>query len=185
MFYEIEADPGPETPYIVRMVVEIPRDCSNKYEYDASLKLFRLARTLYSPLHYPGDYGFVPGTIAEDNEPLDVICLVTSPSFTGCLTYVRPVAVLEMLDGKRLDHKILAVPGRDPRHDETRRLKDVQHHVQREIEHFFTIYKELEGKVMEVKGWKETDHAYDVINRSRAKYLEQEAAKGEAAQQPA
>ena len=81
MFYEIEPDPGPETPQIVRMVVEIPRDSSNKYEYDPSLKLFKLSRTLYSPLHYPGDYGFIPGTIAEDHEPLDILCMVTSPSF--------------------------------------------------------------------------------------------------------
>ena len=100
MFFEIEPDPGPETPHIVRMVVEIPRDSSNKYEYDASLRLFKLSRTLYSPLHYPGDYGFIPGTVAEDHEPLDILCLVTSPSFTGCLTYVRPLAVLDMIDGE-------------------------------------------------------------------------------------
>jgi inorganic pyrophosphatase len=171
MLYEIEPDPGPETPEIVRMVVEIPRDSSNKYEFDPNLKLFRLARTLYSPLHYPGDYGFIPGTIADDNEPLDIICLVTSPSFTGCLTYVRPIAVLEMIDGDQLDHKILAVPGRDPRHDETRELKDVPHHVQREVEHFFSIYKELEGKSMKMRGWQKIEEAYVVINRSRERFL--------------
>jgi inorganic pyrophosphatase len=171
MFYEIEPDPGPETPQIVRMVVEIPRDSSNKYEFDPTLKLFRLARTLYSPLHYPGDYGFIPGTIAADDEPLDIICLVTSPSFTGCLTYVRPIAVLEMRDGPYLDHKVLAVPGRDPRHDETRELKDVPHHVQREIEHFFSIYKELEGKTMKMSGWHGIDEAYKVITESRDRFL--------------
>ena len=171
MFYEIEPDPGPEVPRIVRMVVEIPRDSSNKYEFDPSLKLFRLARTLYSPIHYPGDYGFLPGTIADDNEPLDIICLVTSPSFTGCLTYVRPLAVLEMIDGDQLDHKILAVPGRDPRHNETRLLKDVPDHVQREIEYFFSIYKELEGKTMKMRGWRDINEAYEVINRSRERYL--------------
>ena len=83
MFFQIEPDPGPETPQIVRMVVEIPRDSTNKYEYDPHLGLFKLSRTLYSPIHYPGDYGFIPGTIAEDNEPLDVLSLGTSPSFTG------------------------------------------------------------------------------------------------------
>ena len=171
MFYEIEPDPGPEIPQIVRMIVEIPRDSSNKYEFDPNLKLFRLARTLYSPIHYPGDYGFIPGTIAEDNEPLDIICLVTSPTFTGCLTYVRPLAVLEMIDGEYLDHKILAVPGRDPRHDETRELKDVPHHVQREIEHFFSMYKELEGKTMKMRGWHHIDEAYDVISKSRERFL--------------
>ena len=171
MFYEFEPDPGPETPAIVRMIVEIPRDSSNKYEYDASLRLFKLARTLYSPIHYPGDYGFIPGTVAEDDEPLDVICLVTSPSFTGCLTYVRPIAVLEMMDGRYLDHKILAVPGRDPRHNETQALKDVPEHVQCEIEHFFSIYKELEGKTMKIKGWQKTDEAYAIINQSRERFL--------------
>ncbi len=171
MFYEFDPDPGPETPEIVRMIVEIPRDSSNKYEYDASLRLFKLARTLYSPIHYPGDYGFIPGTVAEDNEPLDVICLVTSPSFTGCLTYVRPIAVLEVQDGQYLDHKILAVPGRDPRHNETRALGNVPEHVCREIEHFFSIYKELEGKTMKIKGWQKTEVAYSIINQSRERFL--------------
>src|SRR5689334_19494693 len=176
MFFEIEPDPGPECPNIVRMVVEIPRDSSNKYEYDASLRLFKLSRTLYSPLHYPGDYGFIPGTVAEDHEPLDILCLVTSPSFTGCLTYVRPLAVLDMIDGEDLDHKILAVPGRDPRHNEQRTLQDIPEHVQREIEHFFNMYKELEGKVMKMRGWRGTQEAYEVINASRERYLERSAA---------
>jgi inorganic pyrophosphatase len=171
MFFEIEPDPGPEIPNIVRMVVEIPRDSTNKYEYDASLKLFKLSRTLYSPIHYPGDYGFIPGTIAEDKEPLDVICLVTSPSFTGCLTYVRPIAVLDMVDGDFRDHKILAVPAHDPRHAELQRLSDVAEHTQREIEYFFSIYKELEGKTMKMDGWRGTQEAYSVIDESRERYL--------------
>ena len=176
MFFQIEPDPGPETPQIVRMVVEIPRDSTNKYEYDAHLGLFKLSRTLYSPIHYPGDYGFIPGTIAEDNEPLDVLCLVTSPSFTGCLSYVRPIAVLEMTDGEDLDHKILAVPGRDPRHNETRALRDVPVHVQREIEHFFSMYKELEGKSMEMRGWHDTETAYETVLSSRERFLAREPA---------
>lgn len=171
MFFEIEPNPGPETPEIVRMVVEIPRDSTNKYEYDTSLKLFKLSRTLYSPIHYPGDYGFIPGTIAEDKEPLDVICLVTSPSFTGCLTYVRPIAVLEMIDGDYRDHKILAVPAHDPRHAELHQLKDVAEHTQREIEYFFSIYKELEGKTMIMDGWRGADKAYLVIDESRERFL--------------
>jgi inorganic pyrophosphatase len=172
MFYEFDPDPGPETPEIVRMIVEIPRDSSNKYEYDADLRLFKLARTLYSPIHYPGDYGFIPGTVAEDKEPLDILCLVTSPSFTGCMTYVRPIAVLEVMDGRDLDHKVLAVPGRDPRHNETRALENVPEHVRCEIEHFFSIYKELEGKVMKIRGWGKTEQAYSIINQSRERFLE-------------
>ena len=72
------------------MIVEIPKGSSNKYEYDGELDMFRLDRALYSPMHYPGDYGFIPGTLAEDNDPLDVLCLVQNPSFTGCLIEVRP-----------------------------------------------------------------------------------------------
>jgi inorganic pyrophosphatase len=85
--YDIE--PGPDSPEIVRMIVEIPKNSSNKYEYDGKLGIFRLDRALYSPLHYPGDYGFVPGTLAEDGYPLDVLVLVHEPSVTGCMIYVR------------------------------------------------------------------------------------------------
>src|ERR1017187_1610544 len=117
MQIEFPQDPGAQCPNVVRMVVEIPKFSSNKYEYDPDLKVFKLSRTLYSPMHYPGDYGFIPGTIAEDNEPLDILSMVTAPSFTGCLVYVRPIAVLDMLDGTEVDHKIIAVPAHDPRYD--------------------------------------------------------------------
>jgi inorganic pyrophosphatase len=171
MLYQIEPDPGPETPATVRMVVEIPRDSSNKYEYDWTLGLFRLARSLYSPIHYPGDYGFLPGTIAEDGEPLDVLCLVNTPSFTGCLCYVRPIGVLDMLDGPQRDHKVLAVPKRDPRFEEIKNISNVNEHTSREIEHFFSSYKDLEGKKMTMGGWRDIEAAHRVISESRERYL--------------
>jgi inorganic pyrophosphatase len=87
-----DIDPGPDCPEVVRAFIEIPKNSTNKYEYDGSLGVFRLDRALYSPMHYPGDYGFIPGTLAEDDDPLDVIVLVDKPSFTGCLMEVRPVA---------------------------------------------------------------------------------------------
>ena len=74
-----DLDPGPEAPELVRMIVEIPKGSTNKYEYDGQLGVFRLDRALYSPMHYPGDYGFIPGTLAEDNDPMDVLTLVQSP----------------------------------------------------------------------------------------------------------
>src|SRR5579859_3824123 len=86
-----DMDPGPDSPEIVRMIVEIPKNSSNKYEYDGKLGVFRLDRTLYSPLHYPGDYGFIPGTLAEDGDPLDVLVLTDEPTFTGCMLEARPV----------------------------------------------------------------------------------------------
>ena len=170
IFYEANA--GPEAPSTVRMVVETPRDSRNKYEYEPSLGLFQLSRTLYSPMHYPGDYGFIPGTIAEDNETLDVLSLVNSPSFTGCLTYVRPVAVLDMLDGAEVDHKIIAVPARDPRYDRIVQVSDIEPHLRRELEHFFEIYKDLEGRLMQTRGWGDRNGAQKIIEASRVRCQE-------------
>jgi inorganic pyrophosphatase len=169
-FYE--PDPGPDSPGVVRMVVEIPKDSSNKYDYDASLGLFWLRRPLHSPMHYPGDYGFIPGTEAADNRALDVISVVTAPSFTGCLTYVRPIAVLDMLDGLEVDHKIIAVPVRDARYATTAEATDMEKHVRRELEYFFEIYKELEGRTMQTRGWGNKEEAYGIIEESRNRYSE-------------
>lgn len=166
-----DIDPGADAPRIVQMIVEIPKDSTNKYEYDASLGVFRLSRSLYSPMHYSGDYGFIPGTIAEDREPLDVLCLVTNRSFTGCIVLVRPVAVLDMLDGPEVDHKIIAVPARDPRYENVQDLEQVEPHVRRELEHFFQIYKELENRTMKTRSWGDRAEAERVINESRQRYL--------------
>ena len=166
-----QLDPGPDSPDVVRMIVEIPKDSSNKYEYDTSLGMFRLSRALYSPIHYSGDYGFIPGTIAEDNEPLDVLCLVTVRSFTGCLCLVRPVAVLDMLDGPEVDHKIIAVPARDPRYEKVVELAHIEPHIRRELEHFFEIYKELEGRTMQTRCWGDREDAQKIIQESRTRYV--------------
>lgn len=171
MQFHFVPDPGSNAPAVVRMIVEIPKDSSNKYEYDPSLGLFRLSRALYSPMHYPGDYGFIPGTISEDHDPLDILCLVTHPSFSGCLCEVRPVAVLDMLDGPDVDHKILAVPNRDPRYESIQMVTDLDRHVQREIEHFFEIYKDLENRTVQTRGWRDKEEAYAVIEDSRRRYL--------------
>src|SRR5258708_33077590 len=137
-----DLDPGSESQEIVRMIVEIPKNSSNKYEYDGKLGVFRLDRALYSPLHYPGDYGFVPGTLAEDGDPLDVLTLVDEPSYPGVLIAVRPVGVLEMVDQKEPDQKILAVPNRNPRFDQIHPSDQGFSHKLREVGHFFAMYKE-------------------------------------------
>lgn len=153
------------------MVVEIGKNSANKYEYDPHLRLFRLDRTLYSPMHFPGDYGFIPGTIAEDEEPIDVLVLVEQPSFPGCLIRVRPVGMLDMLEESAYDHKILAVPEASPRYEQVQSLEDVPPHVLAEVQHFFEIYKELEGKTVEMKGWQNVDDARTAIQESRQRYL--------------
>jgi inorganic pyrophosphatase len=179
-----EMDPGPDSPEIVRMIVEIPKNSSNKYEFDFEAGVFKLSRTLYSPMYYPGDYGFVPGTVAEDGDPLDILCLVNSPSYPGILIYVRPVAVLDMIDQDQPDHKILAVPNRGPRYDAITSIDDVGAHSKREIEHFFDIYKELEGKTTRMEGWGNRETALQVILESRNRALAQRSGE-EASGSPA
>ena len=166
-----DVDPGPDLPELVRMIVEIPKNATNKYEYDGRLGLFRLDRALYSPMHYPGDYGFIPGTLAEDNDPMDILCLVQEPSFTGCLIEVRPVGILNMVDQEEGDQKVLAVPTRNPRYDQIHTIDQVFPHVLREVEHFFAIYKELEGRVTKMQGWGGPREARRSILESRERYL--------------
>jgi inorganic pyrophosphatase len=169
-----DIDPGPYAPKSVRMIVEIAKGGSNKCEYDIELGVFRLDRALYSPMHYPGDYGFVPGTVADDGDPIDILVLMTHPSFTGCMIEVRPVGILDMVDNSEADYKVLAVPMRNPRYDEIHNIGDVRGHQLREIEHFFQIYKELEGKNVKLQGWRDVHAAHEAIMKARGRYLDQQ-----------
>ena len=173
-----DIDPGPDCPSVTGMVVEIGKNSSNRYGYDPHLRLSRLDRALYSPMHFPGDYGFIPGTIAEDEEPMDVLVMVEQPSFPGCLNRVRPLGMLDMLDESTYDHKILAVPERSPGYEQIQTLEDVPPHVLTEVQHFFEIYKEPEGKAAVMKGWQNLDSARAAIRESRRRYLDQHEAAG-------
>jgi inorganic pyrophosphatase len=154
------------------MVVEIPKNSMHKIEYSAELGLFRLDRTLYSAMHYPGDYGFVPGTMADDGDPLDVLVIADEGTFTGCLLDVRPVGALDMSDERGRDQKLLAVPDRNPRYESIHTIEHIFPHVRREIEHFFSIYKELEvNKQTEVFGWQDRQDAHRLISACRERYL--------------
>ena len=157
------------------MIVEIPKNSANKFEYDGKLGVFRLDRALYSPMHYPGDYGFIPGTLAEDGDPLDVIVL-GDPTFTGCLIEVRPVGVLYMMDKNEHDQKILAVPANNPRYDSIHTIDQIFPHLKREIEHFFSIYKELQGVKTEMNGWGGPKEARRLITQFRNSYLDSQLA---------
>jgi inorganic pyrophosphatase len=154
---------GDEAPRLVNAVIEIPRDSVNKYEYDKQLHVFRLDRTLFSPVHYPGDYGFIPQTLGLDGDPLDVLVLVEAPSFPGCLIEVRPIGVLCMVDQGKRDEKILAVAESDPLYREVKDYSGVFQHTLREIEHFFSIYKNLEGKKTKIAGWDSVEAARKII----------------------
>ena len=167
-----DVDTGPAPPSEVNVIVEIPRGGRNKYELDKETGLFRFDRLLYSSVHYPGDYGFIPRTLAGDDDPLDVVIMMTEPTFTGCLVVVRPVGVFIMADDKGSDEKVLSVPVHDPLYNETHELGDVPKHYLREVEHFFTIYKELEGVRTTVAGWKDRETAHRLILESSQRYNE-------------
>jgi len=161
---------GDHAPDVVNVVIEIPLGEVNKYEYDKKLHLFRLDRNLHSPVHYPGDYGFVPSTLSEDGDPLDVLVLVDTPSFSGCLIEVRPIGMLEMLDQGKQDEKILAVGLNNPRYKDVRNYSEIYPHVLREILHFFSIYKDLEGKRTEMIGWHNSAKARSVVVESLKRF---------------
>jgi len=170
-----DLDPGAQSPRVVRMIVEIPKGSSNKYEYDAELSVFTMDRTLYVPLHYPGDYGFIPGTLSKDGDPLDILTLVEEPSYPGIMILARPVGVLDLIDRGQRDEKVLAVPQRNPRYDQIQSVDQVFAHYLREIEEFFSIYKELEGKRVDVQGWQGAEEAHRLIGECRERYLQHQA----------
>lgn len=161
---------GSDPPDDLNVVIEIPRGSRNKYELDKDTGLFRFDRLLYSAVHYPGDYGFIPRTLGGDGDPLDVLVMTTVPTFPGCLIGVRPLGVFLMRDDKGEDEKVLAVPTEDPLYDEYRSLEDVAPHYLREVEHFFAIYKDLEGVKTSVIGWRGMDEARAIIQESSGRY---------------
>jgi inorganic pyrophosphatase len=167
---------GEDAPAVVNAIIEIPLGSSNKYEYDKKLHVFRLDRTLHSPVHYPGDYGFIPSTLGLDGDPLDVLVLAETPSFPGCLMEVRPIGVLRMVDQGERDSKILAVTHNNPRYADANDVHEIYPHMLREIEHFFSIYKELEGKTTKMEGWEGADSARTIISNCQKRFAEKSRA---------
>lgn len=157
-------------PEIIEVLIEIPKGSRNKYEWDPEQKMIRFDRMLFSAVHYPSDYGFIPETLAGDGDPLDALVLVWEPTFPGCLIEARPVGLFKMWDEKGPDEKILCVPTKDPMWNVIKNLKMVPNHLLMEIEHFFSIYKDLEKKKTGVEGWEGHDQALKVIAEARAAY---------------
>ncbi|MGD0705654.1 MAG: inorganic diphosphatase [Trebonia sp.] len=153
--------------------IEIPRGSRNKYEVDHDSGLIRLDRTLFTSTQYPADYGFVPETLGEDGDPLDAMVLVLEPTFPGCLIRSRPIGMFRMTDEKGPDDKILCVPASDPRQEHLRDIQDLPQFEQREIEHFFLIYKELEpGKSVAGASWADRAAAEAEVEASRRRLRE-------------
>jgi inorganic pyrophosphatase len=149
---------GKKAPDVVSMVIEVPRGSANKYEYDPDLEVVKLDRVLPTAQFYPGDYGFIPSTLADDGDPLDGIVLSTYPVLPGVLVDVRILGMVDMIDEKGGDAKIIGVVAEDPRWDHIRDLADLPLAHKQEIQNFFETYKALEahkGKWVKVSGWKD------------------------------
>jgi inorganic pyrophosphatase len=162
--------PGPEVPDKVYCIVEIPKGSRNKFEYSKKAGVIKLDRVLYSPMHYPSDYGLIPQTYAEDGDPLDILVMVNEPTFAGCVIEARPVAIFHMLDRGDPDDKVLAVPATDPIFDDYHDIGDVPKHFLSEIAHFFQTYKQLQGIEVKPQGWESASVAREVILASIQRY---------------
>ncbi|MDI6723484.1 MAG: inorganic diphosphatase [Methanobacterium sp.] len=157
---------GPSVPEVVYAVIEIPKGSRNKYEYDKDMEAFALDRVLYSPFHYPAEYGIIPQTLWDDGDPMDIIVLMDQSTFPGCVIEARPIGIMRMMDGEDSDDKILSVPINDPRCNDITDINDVSKHLLDEIAHFFKEYKTLEGKVTEVMGWENEQKAFEAVEHS-------------------
>lgn len=162
--------PGTDLPTVVNAIVEIPKGRRSKFEVDKRTGLIKLDRYLYSSSHYPGDYGFIPQTLAEDGDALDILVMVNEPTFSGCLIEARVVGLFRMTDRGLHDYKLLGVPHTDPLFAEFQGLEDVPAHYLREVEHFFSTYKQLEGVAIVTQGWTSRDAAIDEVRVSVERY---------------
>lgn len=157
----------------VKIFVEIPKGSVQKYEYDEELGAIKLDRTLYSPMYFPFEYGFIKDTLGEDGDPLDVVLLASNPTFPGCIVKARPVGYLEMEDEAGIDTKIIAVPDSkiDPRFVNIEDVKDIPEHTKKEIKEFFENYKNLEpGKWVKLKEFKSKEEAERMIEEAKERY---------------
>ncbi|MGH9067084.1 MAG: inorganic diphosphatase [Acidimicrobiales bacterium] len=152
----------------LEVVIEIPKGSRNKYEADHDTGHIWLDRMLFTATQYPADYGYLPDTLSDDGDPLDVLVLLEEPTFPGCHIMARPVGLFRMKDEKGVDTKILAVPATDPRWGGINDLGDLAPFLLDEIQHFFEVYKDLEpGKATTIEGWSDAEAAVAEIERSR------------------
>lgn len=154
----------------MNVIIEIPKFSKNKYEIDKETGLIALDRVMHTAQDYPFDYGFVPQTLFDDGDALDVVVLTTYPLAPSILVKVRPVAVMEMTDGGERDDKIVGVPVDDPRFNEVTDLADLNKHFIKEMAHFFETYKKVQNKVVEVGAWHGKTEAMAAFERSRKLY---------------
>lgn len=163
-----EVNPGTKEQFNV--IIEINKGSKNKYEIDKETGLIALDRAMYTAQDYPFDYGFVPQTLWDDADPLDVVVLTTYPLAPGILVKVRPVGMMDMVDDGESDVKIIAVPVKDPRWDDVKDLADVNKHTIKEMDHFFSTYKKLQDKEVLIKGFLGKNEAMEAFEKAIKQY---------------
>lgn len=163
-----DIDPG--TKEEMNVIIEIPKGSMNKYEIDKETGLIALDRVSYTTQAFPVDYGFVPQTLWDDGDALDVVMLTSYPLAPGILVRARPVAIMHMIDSGDADDKVIAVPVDDPRWKQVQDLSDVNPHTLKEIQHFYMTYKNLQNKTVEVKGFSGKAEAEAAFDRAREMY---------------
>jgi inorganic pyrophosphatase len=160
---------GKNPPEEINVVIEIPQGSSIKYELDKESGFIMVDRFAFTAMGYPFNYGFMPGTLAQDGDPTDVLVISTYPVNPGCVIAARPVGMLEMEDEAGIDTKIIAVPTAkvDPFYAHVNELDDLGEAVKNKIKHFFEHYKELEaGKWVKLKDFLPKEKAFEDIKKS-------------------
>ena len=168
-------DIAPGTKDEMNVIIEIPRGSQNKYEIDKETGIIALDRVLHTAQAYPFDYGFVPQTLWDDGDALDVVLLTTNPLLPGILVHARPVAILPMVDGGDPDEKVIAVPADDPRFADIKDLGDLNKHTLREIAHFFETYKKLQNKEVSLGEYQGREAAEAAFERATKLYADKKA----------
>jgi inorganic pyrophosphatase len=159
-------------PERVHCLIEIPKGSRNKYEWNEEFQAITLDRFLFSSVVYPTDYGFIPDTLADDGDPLDAMVCVSEATFPGCVIEVKVIALFRMRDEEGVDDKVLCVPLSDPNWNAMERLEDIPQPLRDEISHFFSIYKQPEGKEVEVEGWFPREQALEEIDQARRRFAD-------------
>ena len=167
-----DIDPKRITPEDFIAVIEISKGSKKKYELDKATGYIILDRILYTSTHYPANYGFIPRTYADDKDPLDVLVLCSEALEPMSLVRCYPIGVIVMQDGGKMDEKIVAIPMKDPNYNAYHNINELPRHVFSEMEHFFTVYKNLEGKNTVVDEAKDREAALEVNEKCLDNYVE-------------
>ena len=167
-----DMDPAAIQPTDFNAVIEIPKGSKCKYELDKYTGLLKLDRILYTSTHYPANYGFIPRTYADDGDPLDVLVLCSEPIYPLTLIRVYPIGVMRMLDGGKMDDKIIAVPFSDPTYLGIDSINALPQHIFQEIVHFFSVYKQLENKQTDVKELYDRETAEKIVEEAINGYVD-------------